>query len=328
MLSFSWPAWQELHHTMEQQGIHPDPSDPNDVTMSVPRVLGQGYARRLQLRDGLSLEIFDVEQPDQIRLQCPELSSERLNLHFHLWGHHENGNTTMGNRQFAIQTSGIVPATRVYAPAQRALELDIELPVTLLTSFIADGTGQLPRGLQHLICPVPQASYTRCDQLTPAMERVLWQVLRCPLTGMHKRLFLESKVLELVSLVLELELAAMGHPVQPKVLTADTYARLERAKQILVGNLRQPPTLSQLAHQVQLNTNTLKKGFKQAFGMTVFAYLLEQRLEQARSMLEEGQMPVAQVMAAIGLSDRTYFAANFRKRYGQTPKRYQRQYLG
>jgi AraC-like DNA-binding protein len=104
-----------------------------------------------------------------------------------------------------------------------------------------------------------------------------------------------------------------------------TRERIHYARELLLENIHQPLTLEQLARQAQLNENTLKKGFKQEFGMTVFDYLLEYRLEQARQMLEQGTMQVSDVVAAVGLRNRSYFAAAFRRKFGQNPKQYQQQ---
>ncbi len=68
--------------------------------------------------------------------------------------------------------------------------------------------------------------------------------------------------------------------------------------------------------------STLKRGFRQVFGTTVFGYLHHYRLEQARQLLEAGDMNITETAHAIGFADRSYFAAAFRKKFGLNPSRY------
>lgn len=170
-------------------------------------------------------------------------------------------------------------------------------------------------------------------KLTPELERVLWEIVRCPLQGLPKRLFLEGKALEVLGMVVAMEQARQGRyscgvaartpdPCLPK----GTRERVHYARELLLQQVHEPLTLEELAQRSQLNESTLRRGFKQEFGMTVFDYLLDYRLEQARAMLERGTMQVSEVMAAIGLRNRSYFAAAFRRKFGQNPKHYQQRF--
>lgn len=81
----------------------------------------------------------------------------------------------------------------------------------------------------------------------------------------------------------------------------------------------------ELARQAGLNECTLKREFRQVFGKTVFSYLHDYRLEQARQLLEMEDMTTAQVSQMVGFANRGYFAAVFRERFGLNPKDYRKQ---
>jgi len=61
------------------------------------------------------------------------------------------------------------------------------------------------------------------------------------------------------------------------------------------------------------------------FGKPVFEYLHDYRLEQARQLLEAGGLSVTAVVKQVGLSDCSYFAAAFRKKFGYNPSALKRQ---
>lgn len=152
-------------------------------------------------------------------------------------------------------------------------------------------------------------------------------------------MYLESKALELASLVLEQEseIQMSGcatsrkdalanyklgdryiQPLNPRTLEQIHYART-----LLLRNLHSPPSLVDLARQANLNEYNLKRGFRQVFGTTVFGYLHDYRLEQARQLLETGNMNVVKVAQTVGFASRSYFATAFKKKFGLNPKDYQ-----
>jgi AraC-like DNA-binding protein len=306
--------WQAAEDTAQL-----DPFDRLDVTWRYPPVLGTGSSRLIQLREGLELEIFDAKLHNHVRVESPDRPSW-LCYHFHLWGYHEDKYTTAGDRTFTLYGGGLAPQQVVDAPPQTALEVTVSMHPELLQAFVGDDQGQIPPSLQHLIRPIEQAHYTRVGRLTPAIAGILWQIVRCSKQGLTKRMYLEAKALELVSWVLEQESAVQtGQQATPR-LNADILERIHYAKTLLLRDVHNPPSLPQLAQQAQLNEYALKRNFKQVFGTTVFAYLQDYRLAQARQLFEGGHMSVAEVMLAVGLSDRQYFAAAFRKKFGISPR--------
>lgn len=95
-----------------------------------------------------------------------------------------------------------------------------------------------------------------------------------------------------------------------------------QAKQIVDANLLSPPSLAELSRQFCLNQYKLKKGFKQLFGLPVHAYVIDQRLEQSRRLLEEGSVNVTYAASMAGFNNLRQFAEKFRKKYGVNPSAY------
>ncbi len=77
-----------------------------------------------------------------------------------------------------------------------------------------------------------------------------------------------------------------------------------------------------LARSVGMNDCTFKRGFRQVFGTTAFGYLRKHRMIQARQLLLENKMSIAEVARAVGYSHPGYFAAAFRKKFGVSPSHY------
>ncbi|MBD2360319.1 helix-turn-helix transcriptional regulator [Anabaena minutissima FACHB-250] len=172
----------------------------------------------------------------------------------------------------------------------------------------------------------PLPFYQSLGKITPAMQLALQQLLNCPFQGIMRRTYIEAKTLELITLQFA-QMLQDNKPGQQSVrLKKRDIERIHQAKDIITQNIPNPPSLIELARQVQLNERKLKQGFRQIFNTTVFGYLHDYRLEQACQLLTTGQMNVAEVSYAVGFANRSYFAAAFRKKFGINPKDYQAQW--
>ena len=172
----------------------------------------------------------------------------------------------------------------------------------------------------------PSPFYQSLGKITPAMQVALHQLLNFPVKGMMRRTYVEAKTLELITLQFA-QLLEDGTPGQQSVnLRKRDIECIYQARDIITQNITNPPSLIELARQVQLNERKLKQGFRQIFGTTVFGYLHDYRLGQACQLLMTGQMNVAEVSYAVGFANRSYFAAAFRKKFGINPKHYQGQW--
>ena len=62
--------------------------------------------------------------------------------------------------------------------------------------------------------------------------------------------------------------------------------------------------------------------FKATFAVTFVEYLAQYRMEQAKRLLVNPTMPVADVAVAVGFNDPSYFTRVFRKQEGVSPSEY------
>lgn len=74
-----------------------------------------------------------------------------------------------------------------------------------------------------------------------------------------------------------------------------------------------------LAEQTHLSLSALERRFKKYLNMTPKQYIHEVRLEQARKLLVETNMPIALVAHAAGFTDHSYFTRLFKRRFGELP---------
>jgi AraC-like DNA-binding protein len=114
-------------------------------------------------------------------------------------------------------------------------------------------------------------------------------------------------------------------PAARPATRAELYRRLHLARDYADACLDTPVTLDELASVAGLSPNHLLRMFRQAFGQTPHQYLTERRLERARQLLADTDMPVTEVCLAVGFSSLGAFSWLFRRRVGVAPAEYRRQ---
>lgn len=194
------------------------------------------------------------------------------------------------------------------------VQIDSEETYPLLDEWQVSRAGPFRRLLKNLA----ESSAGLSMNLTPAMESAAYQVINCTVTGPARRLFMESKALE----ILAHQLGAFsegGITGSGEVPKAD-FRRLSQAREILASEYADPPSLTQLAHRVGLNEFKLKRGFRCAFGTTVYGYVRSLRMHRARAILESGEGTVTDAAMAVGYSCYGHFSAAFRKQFGILPR--------
>lgn len=107
-------------------------------------------------------------------------------------------------------------------------------------------------------------------------------------------------------------------------LSRQDMTGIRKAKEILDHNLAASVSLSELSKLVCLNEYKLKKGFKEMFGQSVHAYVIDQRLEKARLLFEEQGLSVSDAAFQVGYGNLSFFTLSFRKKFGVNPGDYLR----
>ena len=134
------------------------------------------------------------------------------------------------------------------------------------------------------------------------------------------RLFYQGKMLEILGLYFSNR--TPDREACPFLNDEETVRKIKVAKELLIKNAENPPGLRDLARQAGLNEFQLKVGFKEVYGNTVYGYLLDHKMDQARILLDTNQYQVSEVAYRIGYSNASHFIAAFRKKFGITPKKY------
>ncbi len=156
------------------------------------------------------------------------------------------------------------------------------------------------------------------------MMRVLLAMINCNYTGDLKRIYMQSKVAELLLPALErlvVDLLENGSPIP---LKRYDIQKLQESREYLLQNMENPPTLKELAQKMGMNDFKLKKGYKQFFGATIVEDFQRARMERALRVLLETDKTVMEIALLSGYQDVSNFTKAFSRYFGFPPGHFQK----
>ena len=92
------------------------------------------------------------------------------------------------------------------------------------------------------------------------------------------------------------------------------------------NNIREKISVEGLAKLAYMSKSNFFRAFKQEFGISPNHFILQERIDQAKSLLRH-QLPVTEAAYQTGFSDANYFIKAFKEVEGVTPKHFQKDLL-
>jgi AraC family transcriptional activator of pyochelin receptor len=202
-----------------------------------------------------------------------------------------------------------------------ACVIGIVASTQLLRTYFLEDMDQLPRRFQAVLEGRKAKPMVWFGPRHPAKHGILMSILNCPYQGGLRRLFLENRVIELLTFQLNDYIASeSGSAAKCAPLRPEDVDRIQTAKDILIKDMENPPTIPKLAAQVGINEKKLKTGFRQVYNTSVFGYFREYRLQKAYEILQQADSNVTEAAYAVGYQSLSHFSQSFRQRFGLVPK--------
>ena len=101
--------------------------------------------------------------------------------------------------------------------------------------------------------------------------------------------------------------------------------REKQVRSYIAQNLGRQLSLSSLAEIADMSPNYFIALFRQSIGMTPHRYVTQQRLEYARKLLAQTEVPLLEIAQRCGFQDQSQFTTIFRRYNGVTPGQYRRE---
>lgn len=151
----------------------------------------------------------------------------------------------------------------------------------------------------------------------PKILPLVKSIYKSSLENELERLYIHSKILKLIHLKF---LKFSSLEIEQKIMLSNYDIKaLESAKIILENELINVPSIDELSKRVRLNDFKLKNGFKSLFGITPYKFSLENRMKEAKRLLESGKFNVNEASKAVGFPYVQNFTTAFTRKFGVRP---------
>ncbi|MBZ4422666.1 AraC family transcriptional regulator [Myxococcus sp. RHSTA-1-4] len=123
------------------------------------------------------------------------------------------------------------------------------------------------------------------------------------------------------SLGLALSIHLLGrYPAPLKHVRGLSQAQRRRLTEYIEEHLDKDLALARLASVAGVSASHLKTLFKRSMGVPVHEYVIQRRVERARTLLLRGKLPAGQVALEAGFSHQSHMARCMRRILGVTPR--------
>lgn len=147
--------------------------------------------------------------------------------------------------------------------------------------------------------------------LKPTFEKIL-EIAKSPLTDAEMQSKLQGVFIEIIS---RLSVTLTETQYSKEAITLKNY---------LDANLNRFVNGKELSKTVFRSPDYCQKLFLREFGITPYAYQLQQKLQKAKTLLVETKMPIGEIAESLGYMDQHYFSNLFNQKCGCRPKNYRR----
>jgi AraC-like DNA-binding protein len=295
-----------------------------ETCWTLPKDIGTGSFWKIELRPEFDLYIADYELQERLVTNV-DRCRPAFGFGFSVLG--ETKGKTYGMKDEIVMGSG--QSQLAYFPDhsgsvedaknRRRLSVSLMIEPHLFYTLTKGEFDRMPADFRSIADGTEEKNYYRTSTITPAMQAALHQILNCPYHGLTRRLYLESKALELIAHKLEQLMSAESEVNRKFPLRPDDIERIHYAREVISRDLENPPTLFELARLVGLTHTKLNRGFREIYGTTVFGYLRKIRLNQAKLLLEENGMNVTEVALSVGYNSLSSFIHAFSDHFGIKP---------
>ena len=286
--------------------------------------VGDGYVEYFQFADGLTMIVFNCSWKHSHTFDVEDAGRSRMSFTLDLNISMDVGSAVIDADTPAWRVMNNAPGvvTHETVPAgAKTVWVTLAFLEEYLRRFLGDPDTAASHPRLGVFRMHPQESIVKSYPLDHQLNLITSNIISL---NVHDAVYValaKSKAVELITNALD-RLLSHSHSEEdsPVKLRAKDREAIKLARDILIANLAEPPSIRELCSAVGVNRNKLNYGFRELFGQSPANYLEEHRLEQAYIRLRDSDDLIYRIADEVGYSNQSSFSTAFKRKYGLTPK--------
>ncbi|HEX4958228.1 MAG TPA: AraC family transcriptional regulator [Lacibacter sp.] len=298
-----------------------------DGWLFIPPQLAHGYIRYIKLPNGLQVLIMNATAVVTWDFQKRKSNDEIYTLRFddvivpeklELGNHDQKFEQHEGNFSAAYLTSSLYDWKFVAYPGTKINGVNILIPKKELGHML--GIDEVEKIMPAYIA-LQNKKYT-IEPLNSYYRGLMEEIMNEDPDTPFPELYVLNRVQLLVerffsSIRSRIEIA----DVSSNLKTSDVQTIIEIEQHMLEDFSRKPPSINELCRKAAMSATKFKNLFKAVYGIPVYEYYQQKRMQQAADLLTRG-MSVKEAGLKIGYNNISNFSTAFKKQYKVLPQEY------
>jgi AraC family transcriptional activator of pyochelin receptor len=191
----------------------------------------------------------------------------------------------------------------------------INLSIDTLHQIIAQGTDELNFSQAAIF---EKEQYHHFEEASTTVRRCIYEILE----NQNNHLLKEAKKYAILDDYFNASRRQTAYKC-PFLNQKENVTKVRDAKEYLISDLQDSPTIKALAKHVALNEHNLKTGFKEIYGKTIHAFVKDYKMSKARELILKREFQIAEIADQLGYTNVSHFIDAFKKKFGVTPKKFE-----
>ncbi|MEJ7557110.1 MAG: helix-turn-helix domain-containing protein [Pedobacter sp.] len=154
------------------------------------------------------------------------------------------------------------------------------------------------------------------EPLSPLMRSIISDMLLCTFKPEFKKSYLITKTAELLLQILSVDAIDMTL----YNWSEQDLKSLEKVRDLMAQNLKVYYSIEELAVLAGMNRTKLQQGFKNLFNKTIYTFLHDLKMTEAKTLLSQQKgLSLKEVAAMLGYKHVNHFSVAFKKKFDISP---------
>lgn len=178
---------------------------------------------------------------------------------------------------------------------------------------------QIIKELEELLDNIFNNDILTIDKTPCIIKVIVEEIKNIPLQNMIDLMKIKAKAMEFLIASLQYKINTFSNECN---LIKEEIDIIYKGENILLKNLQNPPSVNDLAKELNITVYKLQKGFKGILGNTVYEHIKRLRMEKSKELLKNTGMPIICIASEVGYENPSKFSSVFKSYMNMTPSEY------